>query len=106
MRMYEEREFFTRDQIHNKAVQIFEDYIIEDCKWGMRNDNISQEISYENEKSQDGSGLSKLESPLPMEILREIRAGYSQRKIRFVLNNGLFSDLYIFSLERLRQYYE
>lgn len=36
MRMYEEREFFTRDQIHNKAVQIFEDYIIEDCKWGMR----------------------------------------------------------------------
>ena len=33
MRMYEEREFFTRDQIHSKAVQIFEDYIIDDCKW-------------------------------------------------------------------------
>jgi len=41
-----------------------------------------------------------------MEILREIRAGYSNGKIRFILNNGLFSDLYIFALERLRRYYE
>ena len=36
MRMYEEREEFTREMIHAKAVQIFEDYIIEDCKWLMR----------------------------------------------------------------------
>ena len=67
--------------------------------------NSSQNDSSEILKTSDG-GVSKMESPLPIEILREIRAGYSQRKIRFVLNNGLFSDLYIFSLERLRQYYE
>lgn len=40
MRMYEERAFFTTDQIHQKAVQIFEDYIVEDCKWTMK-DNIT-----------------------------------------------------------------
>ena len=46
------------------------------------------------------------DSPIPPEILREIRAGYTQQKIRFVLNNGLFSDLFVFTMERLRIYYE
>jgi hypothetical protein len=36
MRIYDEKEFFTRDQIHSKAVEIFEDYIIEDCKWKIK----------------------------------------------------------------------
>lgn len=48
MRMYEEREFFTRENINHKAVQIFEDYIIEDCKWsGQYNQNLSQNYSDE-----------------------------------------------------------
>ena len=47
-----------------------------------------------------------MQSPIPIEILREIRAGYFKGKIRFVLNSGLFSDLYLFSLERLRTYYD
>ena len=39
MRMYEERDEFSRDMIHAKAVQIFEDYITEDCKWMIRPSN-------------------------------------------------------------------
>ena len=66
------------------------------------NPNVSQNYS---DEFTDGATF-KTESPIPIEILREIRAGYSQGKIRFMLNNGLFSDLYIFSLERLRRYYE
>lgn len=45
-------------------------------------------------------------NPLPLEILREIRAGYYKKKILFILNNGLFSDLYIYTLERLRGWYQ
>jgi hypothetical protein len=104
MRMYEEREFFTRENINHKAVQIFEDYIIEDCKWaGQYNQNLSHNGS--GEFTSEGKPFQP-ESPIPIEILREIRAGYSNGKIRFILNNGLFSDLYIFTLERLRRYYD
>ena len=28
MRMYEQRDMFSKEQIHSKALQIFEDYII------------------------------------------------------------------------------
>ena len=53
-----------------------------------------------------GSTSYSASSPLPLEILREIRAGYQKKKIRFVLNNGLFSDLYIYTLERLKGWYQ
>jgi hypothetical protein len=99
MRMYDEREFFSREMIHAKAVEIFEDYIVEDCKWTLRNPKLN---AYGNSS---GSSLTH-SSPIPLEILQEIRAGYYQGKIRFMLNNGLFSDLYIFTSERLRLYYE
>jgi SAM-dependent methyltransferase len=45
---------------------------------------------------------------LPKEILLELRAGYNTRskKLRFHLNQGLFSELYIFSIEKLKIYFE
>jgi len=99
MRMYDEREFFNRDQIHSKAVQIFEDYIIEDCKWALR-------LPMNLDKNSAGSSLHSKQdqdlNPIPMEILQEIRDGYTQGRVRFILNNGLFSDLYVYTLERLR----
>lgn len=107
MRMHDERHVISADQIHGKAVQIFEDYIIEDCKWQMRQPNevyLTNSIKHNSSESSTMFGTSS--SPIPEEILREIRAGYNNGKIRFVLNSGLFSDLYIFTLERLRQYYE
>ena len=47
-------------------------------------------------------------NPIPHEILNEIRAGYHQesKAIRFVLNEGLFTDLYMFAVARLRVYYD
>lgn len=103
MRMYEQREMFTKEQIHSKALQIFEDYIIHDCKWTLQNPRLSAGNASKN-SSKDISQCDL--NPIPAEILREIRAGYQDRKIRFVLNTGLFSDLYLFTLERLRQYYD
>lgn len=40
--------------------------------------------------------------------MNEIRAGYHQesKAIRFVLNEGLFTDLYMFAVARLKVYYE
>ena len=108
--------------IHNKAVNIFEDYIIEDCNWNLRTYPLTQQERRRSIKGggsdgqitsivQEGNGLDEsltLNSiyPFPLEILRELRVGYSQKKIRFVINNGLFSDLYIYSLERLRGWYD
>ena len=45
---------------------------------------------------------------MPKEILLELRAGYNTRskKLRFHLNQGLFSELYIFSIEKLKIYFE
>ena len=45
---------------------------------------------------------------MPKEILLELRAGYNPRskKLKFHLNQGLFSELYIFSIEKLKNYFE
>lgn len=47
-------------------------------------------------------------NPLPQEILHEIRAGYisKTKKLRFNLDQGLFSDLMIYTSERLKGFYE
>ena len=37
MYMNDEDEYYSGKQIHDKAVNIFEDYLIEDCKWNLRN---------------------------------------------------------------------
>lgn len=103
LRMCDQEEYLSRDELHQQAVQIFEDYIIEDCKWSLgrhAGDFTSNKLSSES------SSAYRQVSPIPEEILREIRAGYQKSKIRFQLNSGLFSDLYIYTLERLRQYYE
>ena len=49
-----------------------------------------------------------VQNPLPLEILHEIRAGYvsKTKKIRFNIDQGLFSDLLIYTSERLRTFYE
>lgn len=76
LRMCDEQQYVTRDQLHQKAVQIFEDYIIEDCKWSLRRQT--------NEATSNDTSSSYLEvNPIPDEILREIRAGYVKSKIRF-----------------------
>jgi hypothetical protein len=103
LRMCDEQQYVTKEQLHQKAVQIFEDYIIEDCKWSLRR-HAGDYTS--NKLSSEASSAYREVSPIPEEILREIRAGYCKSKIRFQLNSGLFSDLYIYTLERLRQYYE
>ena len=61
--------------------------------------------SSEIQTEEPSSSISQTH-PFPLEILRELRAGYSNKRIRFVINNGLFSDLYIYSFERLRGWYE
>lgn len=107
MRMHDEHQVFSTEQIHSKAVQIFEDYIIEDCKWAIKQQSdgyLSNSIKHNS--SESSTLFQASTSPIPDEILREIRAGFNNGKIRFMLNSGLFSDLYIFTLERLRQYYE
>lgn len=45
---------------------------------------------------------------IPVEILDEIRSGYMQdtKTIHFLLNEGLFTDLDVFAVERLRIYYD
>lgn len=109
MRMHDERQYLTKEQIHAKAVQIFEEYIIEDCKWNMNGDSFCDPLSSSAKLSSSIESTQPFmneQNPIPEEILREIRAGYCAGKIRFLLNSGLFSDLYIFTLERLRQYYE
>lgn len=99
-------------RIHAKALQIFEEYIIEDCKWSLinfhpnlfsvRKGRLSINSHHQSERP---PLVHKDVSPIPTEILQEIRAGYRDGKIMFVLNNGLFSDVYIYTLERLRSYY-
>ena len=37
MAMNDESEYFSNKEIHTQAIRIFEDYIIEDCKWNLRN---------------------------------------------------------------------
>jgi len=37
MHMNDESEYYSNRQIHDKAVNIFEDYLIEDCRWNLRN---------------------------------------------------------------------
>ena len=111
-------------------MDIFEDYIIENCRWNLKNPPSSESNKQDRSNGKDkareapeenliasasdmddqlgysASTSYSASSPLPLEILREIRAGYQKKKIRFVLNNGLFSDLYIYTLERLKGWYQ
>ena len=123
----------TDIELHEKAVEIFEEYIIEDCKWknhmasAIEGGDDPSDKNFENTLDQavnkkvrpSMSSQSELIqhkfsqnfeyfNPIPPEILHEIRAGYhsESRTLRFVLNTGLFSDLYLFTIERLRQYYD
>ena len=109
---YGEKEWKQAEaKIHAKALQIFEEYIIEDCTWSLKNFHPNLltvrkgRVSINNFQAETPSLVHKNMSPIPTEILQEIRAGYRDGKLMFVLNNGLFSDLYIYTLERLRSYY-
>ena len=73
------------------------------AKKGMFKDS---EINMESYESALDHMVNK--NPIPAEILNEIRAGYhsSTRTIKFILNQGLFTDLYLFAVARLKVYYE
>lgn len=42
MAMNDESEYYSNKEIHDQAVHIFEDYIVEDCKWTLRNYPLTQ----------------------------------------------------------------
>ena len=45
---------------------------------------------------------------IPAENLHELRQGFNRerKQVLYVLNEGLFLDLYLFSIERLKVFYE
>ena len=107
---YGEKEWKEAEtRIHDKAIQIFEEYLVQDCKWSLLNFHPNLHAVRKGRLSinslHGGPLVHKTVSPIPTEILQEIRAGYRDGKLMFVLNNGLFSDVYLYTLERLRSYY-
>jgi hypothetical protein len=121
--------------LHAKAVDIFDQYIVEDCQWQLEatteiNEVISGRIpssasgfTYNSRADEINNTRYQMSvdvrtstceaemlhyNSIPVEILDEIRSGYMQdtKTIHFLLNEGLFTDLDVFAVERLRIYYD
>ena len=49
--MIDEKDYYAKNEIYDKAIEIFEEYIIEDCKWQLELNqvaDIASDINCEN----------------------------------------------------------